>query len=139
MKEFPFSDRIMDVVRNTAFDALCTATEGLLTEIIDVCPVRTGTLRRSHTVTRYPNRMAVSISANTPYALMVHEGYGPFEIRPREKKALYWKGARHPVKKVRHPGYKGNPWMRRAVEQNLDKVGRYILLQVEKALSKELR
>ena len=31
---------------------------------------------------------------------------GPYLIRPRRKKALYWKGARHPVKVVRHPGLK---------------------------------
>jgi len=31
---------------------------------------------------------------------------GPYEITPRRKRALYWKGARHPVKRVRHPGLK---------------------------------
>jgi hypothetical protein len=31
---------------------------------------------------------------------------GPYMIRPRRKKALYWKGARHPVRVVRHPGLK---------------------------------
>lgn len=33
-------------------------------------------------------------------------GKGKYEIRPRRKRALYWKGARHPVKRVRHPGVK---------------------------------
>jgi len=31
---------------------------------------------------------------------------GPYTITPRKKRALYWKGARHPVKRVRHPGLK---------------------------------
>lgn len=31
---------------------------------------------------------------------------GPYEIRPRRKRALFWKGARHPVKRVVHPGVK---------------------------------
>jgi hypothetical protein len=31
---------------------------------------------------------------------------GPYIIRPKRKKALFWKGARHPVRRVRHPGLK---------------------------------
>ena len=37
----------------------------------------------------------------------IHELGGrtsPHDIRPRIKKALYWPGARHPVKVVHHPG-----------------------------------
>lgn len=31
---------------------------------------------------------------------------GPYTIRPRRKRALFWRGARHPVRAVRHPGLK---------------------------------
>jgi hypothetical protein len=31
---------------------------------------------------------------------------GPYPIRPRTKRALFWKGAAHPVKRVSHPGLK---------------------------------
>lgn len=31
---------------------------------------------------------------------------GPYTISPRRKRALYWKGAAHPVKRVTHPGLK---------------------------------
>lgn len=31
---------------------------------------------------------------------------GPYEIRPRQRRALFWRGARHPVKRVTHPGLK---------------------------------
>lgn len=31
---------------------------------------------------------------------------GPYTILPRRKRALFWKGAAHPVKRVRHPGLK---------------------------------
>lgn len=31
---------------------------------------------------------------------------GPYTITPRRKRALYWAGAAHPVKRVRHPGLK---------------------------------
>ena len=31
---------------------------------------------------------------------------GPYAITPRRKRALYWKGAAYPVKRVTHPGLK---------------------------------
>lgn len=31
---------------------------------------------------------------------------GPYTIRPRRKRALFWAGAAHPVRVVRHPGLK---------------------------------
>lgn len=45
------------------------------------------------------------------YALFVHEGTKPHPIFPKLKQALFWKGARHPVKRVNHPGTKPNPYM----------------------------
>lgn len=49
----------------------------------------------------------------TPYALYVHEGTRPYEIVPVRKKALWWPGALHPVRRVRHPGIKANPFVER--------------------------
>jgi hypothetical protein len=31
---------------------------------------------------------------------------GPYPITPRRKRALFWKGAAHPVRRVTHPGLK---------------------------------
>jgi len=53
----------------------------------------------------------------TPYAIFVHEGTKPHEIRPTTKKALYWKGALHPVKVVRHPGTKANKFVDRTARE----------------------
>lgn len=130
-------ENLSSAIKDAAFKALYIGAEGIMTKAIDAAPIRTGTLRRSHTVTPQRSRMAVSISANTPYAEPVHEGYGPFEIVPRAKKALYWKGAKYPVKRVHHPGYGGNPWLKRTVEANMDKVGRYVLLRVKEAIGGE--
>jgi hypothetical protein len=38
------------------------------------------------------------------------------------KKALYWKGAMYPVKKVNHPGTKSNPFVQRTYEQSKPRV-----------------
>ena len=47
-----------------------------------------------------------SIRSNVSYAKYIEEGTKPHIIRPRKMKALYWPGAGHPVKLVRHPGTK---------------------------------
>lgn len=38
------------------------------------------------------------------YGRYLEQGTEPHVILPRHKKALYWAGAPHPVKKVKHPG-----------------------------------
>lgn len=70
-------------------------------------PVRKGTLRRSvtHRVEQGGNRGV--IGTNLKYARAVNDGTPKHIIRPKKAKALYWKGALHPVKVVRHPGTKG--------------------------------
>lgn len=64
--------------------------------------------------------------ANGKAQRVVHDGveYGRFVefgteahiIEPRVKKALYWEGAEHPVKRVHHPGTSPRPWLTPAAE-----------------------
>jgi hypothetical protein len=76
-------------------------------------PRKRGTLRRSHATRVEQGGNRGVIGTNLGYARAVHEGSRPHIIRPVRKKALAWKGGRHPVKSVRHPGYRGNPWLKR--------------------------
>jgi hypothetical protein len=39
------------------------------------------------------------------------QGTKPHVIRPRKKRALFWPGAGHPVKRVNHPGTKAMHYM----------------------------
>ena len=43
------------------------------------------------------------------------EGTRPHTILPKDKKALYWPGAAHPVRRVNHPGSKPNAFMERII------------------------
>jgi hypothetical protein len=54
--------------------------------------------------------------SQAPYAPFVNFGTRPHTILPRIKKALFWEGASHPVKMVRHPGTKANPYFDRAID-----------------------
>ncbi|OLT26536.1 hypothetical protein BJF83_20845 [Nocardiopsis sp. CNR-923] len=73
--------------------------------------VRTGRLRS--TIRVQDNRVTVG----TRYWRYHHDGTRPHTILPRNKKALYWPGARHPVARVHHPGTKANPFLRKALYQ----------------------
>jgi hypothetical protein len=50
-----------------------------------------------------------------PYARFVVGGTRPHLILPRTKRALFWQGAGHPVRQVRHPGTAPNDFRARAV------------------------
>ena len=78
--------------------------------------VKTGHLRRG--VTTDIGNMEVTVhTSNIKYARIVEEGSRPHTIRAKNKKALYWKGAKHPVKSVRHPGSKAKPYLIPAFEK----------------------
>lgn len=49
------------------------------------------------------------------YAPFVEFGTRPHVILPKDKQALFWPGAAHPVRSVNHPGTKANPFMERII------------------------
>lgn len=84
---------------------------------------RTSTARRSihgDVDVKVPNRVfTLYLAHGVQYGRYLEEGTPPHEIRPRNKKELYWPGAKHPVKKVNHPGSKPYPAVKPTVEQNI--------------------
>ena len=81
--------------------------------------VKTGHLRRSIS-TKMGDMEATIHTSNLKYAPMVEFGTRPHIIRAKNKKALYWKGASHPVKQVSHPGSKAKPYLIPAFEKEKD-------------------
>lgn len=61
-------------------------------------------------------------TSNIKYAIMVEKGTKPHIIKPKNKKALYWKGASRPVKQVKHPGSKAKPYLIPAFDKEKDKI-----------------
>lgn len=74
-------------------------------------PVKRGTLRRSITHRVLTPGVRGTVGTNIEYARAVHDGAKAHIIRPATRKALAWKGAQHPVRKVKHPGQKANPFL----------------------------
>lgn len=79
--------------------------------------VQTGRLRASiHSQLGQDSQGLVArIGSNVEYARYVEEGTEPHRIVPRDKKALFWPGADHPVLAVNHPGTRARPYLRPAL------------------------
>jgi bacteriophage HK97-gp10 putative tail-component len=85
--------------------------------------VRTGRLRASirHQLDVDERGLVARIGSNVEYARYVEEGTEPHRISAgivtgrSRKRALHWKGARHPVLTVNHPGNRAYPYLRPAL------------------------
>lgn len=56
------------------------------------------------------------------YAPFVEFGTQPHDIVPKDKKALFWLGADHPVKVVHHPGTQANDYMGRIMAASIEEI-----------------
>nr|BDD46413.1 hypothetical protein 2 [Bacillales bacterium] len=73
-------------------------------------------------VERSKNQFHLFLSHGVEYGRFLEEGTPPHEIRPKNKKALYCPGAKHPVKKVNHPGSKAHPIIGPTIDTHLPRI-----------------
>ena len=106
---------VKKVVKNSAFNIQKNAKANLTKNK----SVDTGHLRRGIS-TDIRGLVATIHTSNIKYAPGVEYGTKAHIIRVKNKKALYWKGAKHPVKKVNHPGSKAKPFLIPAFNQEKD-------------------
>jgi len=87
-------------------------------------PVRTGFLLQSFggSVSGLSAIWGPDRTHRTSYSSFVEFGTRPHVIEAKDKKALYWKGADHPVKRVNHPGSAANPFMERILDASRDEI-----------------
>lgn len=88
-------------------------------------PIDKGILRNSTqaNVDRVESNLLGYVQVGAEYGLAVEEGTRPHKIRPKGKKALYWKGAKSPVRSVNHPGTAPQPFMRPAAKAVRGRIG----------------
>lgn len=91
------------------------ATKGVL-------PWKTGMLTQSFGLGLVIGRLFAKVGPTVAYAIFVHEGTSPHVILPKNGKALFWRGAAHPVRSVNHPGTRPNRFMPKIAEQAKDAV-----------------
>jgi hypothetical protein len=81
-----------------------------------VVPWRTGFLTQSFRAELTAGMLRWFPTAS--YAPYVEFGTKPHVILPKDKKALFWPGAAHPVARVNHPGTKPNDFMGRIISES---------------------
>lgn len=106
---------IRQTVKNSAFNIEKNAKSNLTKNK----SVDTGHLRRGIS-TDIRGLGATIHTSNIKYAPGVEYGTKAHIIKAKNKKALYWKGAKHPVKKVNHPGSRAKPYLIPAFEKEKD-------------------
>ncbi|MER7213212.1 HK97 gp10 family phage protein [Streptosporangium sp. NPDC000239] len=79
--------------------------------------VDTGNLKNSIGADFDEDGLGFTAGPTANYGADVEYGTAAHVIVPRDAKALWWPGAEHPVKRVRHPGTAPQPYMRPAFEQ----------------------
>ena len=109
-------DNVQKAIKKSAFNIESQAKKNLASNK----SVVTGHLRRS-IATKMGDLEATIHTSNVKYAVIVEKGSKAHVIRPKNKKALYWKGASRPVKLVNHPGSKAKPYLEPAFESEKDK------------------
>jgi hypothetical protein len=85
-----------------------------------VVPWRTGFLAQTFKAELTTGMLTWSPTAS--YAPFVEFGTKPHVIVPKDKKALWWPGAAHPVRSVNHPGTKPNQFMERIVSESQSEI-----------------
>jgi len=104
--------------RRAGLTNVVTSVETLATKY---APVRTSNLANSGTSDVNNDATIGIVKFTAKYAGYVHEGtglYGPrkTKIVPKNKKALFWPGASHPVRSIR--GMKPNPFLTKAAQES---------------------
>lgn len=123
MSEFLKVNFDMDKIKGLGKDGAAAIRVGIGNVLADIearsvpeVPVRSSNLVNSVSSFLAPGglkgilRASAKDSSGHDYASDVHYGTRAHVILPKNKKALFWPGGRHPVKKVQHPGTKGTPF-----------------------------
>lgn len=122
-------DELRQAVKKSPDTTYKELSKAITTSVNFIRPIMRGempvgkTRKLSGNVQAQTDGLTGSVGPNldiTPYAVWVHRGtglYGPFKSRivPVRKKALYWPGARHPVKST--AGQVANPFVERTYNQ----------------------
>jgi hypothetical protein len=88
----------------------------IVNDIVENCPVKTGFTRNTINGEVKDDTIIISVGGAIFY---IEFGTPPHDIRPKDKQALFWEGAGHPVKIVHHPGTMPNPIVITAIYRGL--------------------
>lgn len=124
-----FSDRVRDYIarREAATFLLCENVSGQMERYAkERAPWKDRTAHARQSINSRAERsgsgVTISIAHGVRYGRYLEMGTSPHEIRPKNKKALYWNGASHPVRLVHYPGTQKHPAIVPAAEYGAKKL-----------------
>ena len=106
---------------------LSYATQGMIAALMKNSPVDHGLLRQWFVDSMTADESHIRTPAK--YARFVNDGTAPYIIEPKgiatyhagqkitSGSALWWEGADHPVRRVRHPGIKGQHFVEDSINE----------------------
>jgi hypothetical protein len=90
--------------------------DDVLDDMIATAPVKTGRLKEDLDKEYNTHTKVARVGAKSvPWAIWAEEGTPPHRIESKDKKALWWAGAQHPVNVVNHPGGEASHFMKNAL------------------------
>lgn len=128
-------DKLPEIAKEALARTIELTAQELWGQTKQEAPVDHGRLAGSFTLDQI-SPLTWRVSTDVEYAMAVHEGTPPHTIYPVEKKALYWPGAAHPVKKVNHPGTAGNPYGDRAIDNTEGRLDDFAQIAVDETLQR---
>ncbi len=121
IKLTPSIEELTDALGGDVREALPFAMGHLMADLeanaVEEAPVDEGDLVNSITHYLTDGGLVGVLKATAPHAIFVHEGTKAHYIFPKNKKALFWPGAGHPVAWVWHPGTRPNKFFKRAIKK----------------------
>ena len=115
------------VVKKVAFDTVAGAQA--------IVPVDTSNLKNSIGQDFDEDGMGFEAGPTANYGGAIEFGAEPHVIRAKNKKALFWPDAEHPVKQVNHPGNAPQPYMRPAFEKATEPIDKVMGQVGEKSIT----
>jgi hypothetical protein len=73
------------------------------------------------------DQLTLYLSHGVEYGELLEKGTPPHIIKPKNKKALFWPGATHPVKLVRHPGTRSYAIVGPTMDAHISRIKRSVL------------
>lgn len=127
-------DKINEGAMNGVAKAARRVETAIKQNLTDNGSVITGGLRDSVFPVPDGPTLEVEVAPKKDYAADVEFGTPEHEILPVNKKALYWEGAEHPVKRVMHPGSDPKPYVGPAWDAERENVIQDVKDEIEAAL-----
>jgi hypothetical protein len=118
--------KLKEMPKETITRGLQLTAQDLINNLMQNSPVDHGLLKQWAVTSQTDNEIIIQSPAE--YAVYQNYGTNPYIIQPKNRKALFWPGAEHPVKMVHHPGIKGKHFVEDSIEATQTRIQEFFTI-----------